>query len=113
MSQKLSEIDENIETIVNEIAHGMQKGRNSRTAKTVWFCSDDASCQTSVNSIKGQKTAKCKNSNRGVVRQNSVSISDFLTRVDEQVFRAMKKIAIVFHELEETFLPEIFNEENN
>ena len=35
MSQKLSEIDENIETIANEIAHGMQKGRNSRTAWTV------------------------------------------------------------------------------
>ena len=31
----------------------------------------------------------------------------------EQVFPAMKKIAKVFHELEETFLPEIFNEENN
>ena len=46
MSQKLSEIDENIETIVNEIAHGMQKGRNSRTALTVLFLSDDAACRT-------------------------------------------------------------------
>ena len=45
MSQKLSEIDENIETVVNEIAHGMQKGRNSRTAWTVLFLSDDAACQ--------------------------------------------------------------------
>lgn len=69
--------------------------------------------EPSVNSIKGQKNVKSQNSKRGVVRQNSVSISDFLKRVDEQVFRAMKKIAIVFHELEETFLPEIFNEENN
>lgn len=71
------------------------------------------SSEPSVNSIKGQKTVKSQNSKRGVVRQNSVSISDFLTRVDEQVFGAMKKIAIVFHELEKTFLPEIFNEENN
>ena len=59
------------------------------------------------------KTAKSQNSKKGVVRQNSVSISDFLGRVDRQVFRAMMKIAIVFHELEETFLPEIFNEEND
>ena len=66
-----------------------------------------------MNSIKGQKTVKSQNSKRGVVRQNSVSISDFLARVDEQVFKAIKKIATVFHELEETFLPEIFNEENN
>ena len=69
--------------------------------------------EPSVNSIKGQKNVKSQNSKRGVVRQNSVSISDFLTRVDEQVLRAIKKIATVFHELEETFLPEIFNEENN
>ena len=71
------------------------------------------STEMSVNSTKGHKNSKSQNSKRGVVRQNSVSISDFLTRVDEQVFRAMKKIAKVFHELEETFLPEIFNEENN
>ena len=40
MSQKLPEIEENIETIVNEIAHEMQKGRNLRTTWTVQFCSD-------------------------------------------------------------------------
>ena len=104
-------------TIVNEIAHEMQKGRNSRTTWTAQLCSDRywvvMSNEMSVNSTKGHKISKSQNSKRGVVRQNSVSISDFLTRVDEQVFRAMKKIATVFHQLEETFLPEIFNEENN
>ena len=72
----------------------------------------DQSNGTSVNSIQGQ-TSKDKRPERKVLRQNSVSISDFLTRVDEQVLRAIKKIASVFHELEETFLPEVFNEENN
>ena len=75
------------------------------------FCQMMRHVEPSVNSIKGKKTVKSQNSKRGVVRQNSVSISDFLTRVDEQVLRAIKKIATVFHELEETFLPEIFNEE--
>ena len=55
--------------------------------------------QTSVNSISGQKNPKNVTSDRKLTRQNSVSITDFLSRVDEQVFRAMKKIASVFYEL--------------
>ena len=35
---------------------------------------------TSVNSIKGQKSSKGQSSDRRVIRQNSVSISEFLTR---------------------------------
>ena len=55
--------------------------------------------QPSVNFIAGQKNSKNVTSNRKLTRQNSVSITDFLSRVDEQVFRAMKKIASVFYEL--------------